>query len=159
MLVFCFLHIIIFLPPPKFFIFMIITWFLSHCQGSDGKQELECMIFEMLLHCSTYDFFLTKPNCLTLFSTDIQFQACPGISRNCDWCWLCGNIGCDWTWGVWYLSLATEIHKLYLGCRFLKYWINYHFLSLLQYFHNWTGNRFVIYRIPPSHRIKSYLIY
>lgn len=43
---------------------MIITWFLSHCQGSDGKQELECMIFEMLLHCSTYDFFLTKPNCL-----------------------------------------------------------------------------------------------
>lgn len=70
MLVLCFLHFVIFYSLTFFFSSLCLStllifsmdnnWFFSfHFQGSDGKQELECMRFEMLLHCIV--LFMTFP--------------------------------------------------------------------------------------------------
>lgn len=82
-------------------------------------------------------------SCLKCSSADFQFKARPSISRNCQWCRLCCNFGSHWPWGLLSLLVLLRHTKPWFffliwskqGCS------HYVFIFTLQYFHNWTGNR------------------
>lgn len=84
-----------------------------------------------------YSFYIVH-----FISTDFQLQACLGFSRNSYWCWLCCNFGGYWAWGWLYLSVLASKHikKIFRG-SFTD--LKSIFFSIVQYFHNWTGNRLV----------------
>ena len=89
-----------------------ISCFWIDDQGSHGKQEFECMLSESVLFFLinlSWDLFNSSLLLNCLF-TDIQFQACLGIFRNCYWCRSCCNLGGYWPWGL----LLTYNKKAFL---------------------------------------------
>ena len=87
-----------------------ISCFWINDQGSHGKQEFECMISEFIsVHwCLSLDLFKIIIIHKFPFSA-FQFQACPGISRNCYRCRLCCNFRSYWPWGLFLRSIMKWV--------------------------------------------------
>lgn len=148
--------LVLFLFPVSFFVFKFTWWFCFlpyDCQGSYGEQEFECMLLYAL---EKHYFFFLFPNiylfiflkicliflCQQLFNSKLVL-ASPETATDADYAAILGVIGHE----VCRLLNCIFEGRSYLDFQIggLKFFVMIcvSFPFILQYFHNWTGNRLV----------------